>query len=243
LGLGGHGADGDASAGDDSDEPPVTSVSIGHGAPADMAAQVTAHIESRRAFARFKIKVGASADADQAGLDAIRAVTDRPLVADANGGFADREDAARRIEVLAARGVEWIEQPLSAGRLEDVAWLRRRTPIPILADEDVLTAADVVRAAAAYDGVNIKLMKAGGVTAALAQVEIARACGLRVLLGCAMQSSLAATAAAHLAPLFDWIDLDAPLFLARDPFEGLDYGPGGRLLLPGRPGIGARRRG
>ncbi len=125
--------------------------------------------------------------------------------------------------------------------LEETAWLRDRVDIPIIADEAVKRAADIPELAQAYDGINIKLMKSGGIQEALRMIHVARALGLKIMLGCMIASSVSITAAAHLSPLIDYADLDGNLLIADDPFAGVTVGHG-RLVLPAGPGLGVTER-
>jgi L-Ala-D/L-Glu epimerase len=118
--------------------------------------------------------------------------------------------------------------------------LQSQTSIPIVADESVQTAADVIRLAdAGVSGINVKLMKTGGLTPALRIIHLARERGMRIMLGCMVETSLGTTAMAHLMGLADWCDLDAPMLISNDPFDGIHYADGARILVPDRPGIGA----
>ena len=209
---------------------PPTSFTIGLDSPEAVARRV----REAGDYEVLKIKLGG--DEDRAVLEAVRDVTDRPVRVDANEGWT-LETAAARLEWLAAMGVELVEQPLPAGRLEESRELRRRSPLPIVADEDVHQAADVARLAGAFDGINVKLMKCGGLEEARRMIAAARAHGMRVMLGCMIESSLAVTAAGHLSPLVDWADLDGNLLVTNDPFRGLTV-EGGRLVLPEGPGLG-----
>ena len=182
----------------------------------------------------LKVKLGA--EEDRAVLEAVRDETDRPVRVDANEGWT-LEEARERLEWLAGMGVELVEQPLPADRLEEARELRRLSPLPIVADESAHRAADVPRLAGAFDGINIKLMKCGGLREALRMIRAARAHGMKVMLGCMIESSLAITAAAHLAPLADWADLDGNLLVTNDPFVGAVV-QGGRLVPPEGPGLG-----
>jgi L-alanine-DL-glutamate epimerase-like enolase superfamily enzyme len=214
---------------------PITSFSIGIATP-----EVTRRkVREAAAFPLLKVKVGL--EADEATIEAVRSVTDKPLRVDANEGWPDRETAIRRIEWLATRGVELVEQPLPATRLEDAAWLRARSPIPLFADEACQSNADLPALAAGYHGVNLKLDKAGGIRETLRMIHTARGCGLQVMLGCMVSSSVSTTAAAQLSPLADFADLDGHLLLANDPYQGVDV-RAGRLLLPDAPGLGLRER-
>jgi L-alanine-DL-glutamate epimerase-like enolase superfamily enzyme len=183
-------------------------------------------------FAAVKVKLGGPED--EAALRAVRAATDKPLRVDANEGW-DVERALHAVALCAEMGVEMIEQPLPAGRLEETARLRERSSVPLFADEDFLTAEDAARLEGVYDGVNVKLLKCGGIGPAREAIAAARAHGLRVLIGCGIESSVGIAAAVALSPLADFADLDGAILTANDPAAGLRL-VGGRLL-PG-PGIG-----
>ncbi len=213
--------------------PRATSFTIGIDEPA-VVAEKTREAE---AYEVLKIKVGT--EHDEALIRAVRSVTAKPLRVDANEGWKDREAAARSIEWLVREGVELVEQPFPAGRLEDVAWLRDRSAVPIFADEDCRVPADIARLTGVYDGVNIKLDKCGGLLQAALMIKEARENDLQVMIGCMIGSSLSTTAAFHLVGLAEYIDLDGHLLLAQDPFEGLACTAGRLHLLPGS-GIGAR---
>jgi L-alanine-DL-glutamate epimerase-like enolase superfamily enzyme len=213
---------------------PVTSFTIGMDTPE----VVEAKVREAGDYEVLKIKLGS--DDDRQILEAVRGVTDRPLRVDANEGWT-LEEAASHLEWLEAMGVELVEQPLPATRLEEMRELRRRSPLPLFADESVARAADIPRLAGAFDGINIKLMKCGGLAEARRMIAVARAHGLQVMLGCMVESSLAITAAAHLSPLVDYADLDGNLLIVDDPFVGATV-EAGRLVLPGEPGLGVRPR-
>ena len=160
---------------------------------------------------------------------------------DANAGWT-REQAARLIPRLAEFGLEFVEQPLPAGDLDGLRWLRAQNlGLPIFADESVKSARDVAAHAGLVDGVVIKLMKTGGLREAVRAIHTARALGMQVMLGCMVETSVGVTAAAHLAPLCDYADLDGPLLIANDPYAGVRY-DGARLVLPDTPGLGVARR-
>ena len=186
-------------------------------------------------FPVLKVKVGL--DSDEATIDAVRSVTGKPLRVDANEGWQDKETAIRRLEWLARRGVELVEQPMPAAMLEEAAWLKARSPIPLFADEACLRATDIPGLRGTCHGVNVKIDKAGGLREALRMIHTARACGLQVLLGCMVSSSVSTTAAAQLSPLVDFADLDGHLLVADDPWQGVLVRDG-RLVLPDRPGLG-----
>jgi L-alanine-DL-glutamate epimerase-like enolase superfamily enzyme len=159
---------------------------------------------------------------------------------DANEGWKSKEEALRKIRWLETQGVEFIEQPLPAAMLDEVRWLRERVNMPILADEACLRPADIPKLAEAYDGVNIKLDKAGGILGGYRMIQIARALGLKTMLGCMVSSSVSVSAAAHLSPLVDYADLDGNLLIANDPYSGVQV-RSGKLVLPDAPGLGVRR--
>jgi len=201
---------------------------------------VVQKVKEASAYPVLKVKMGA--DGDREVLAAVRDTTRQRIRVDANEGWTP-ESAGERLEWLAKIGVELVEQPLPADRIEETRALRRRSPIPFYADESVHQAADIPRLVGAFDGINVKLMKCGGLAEAMRMIAVARAHGLKVMLGCMIESSLAITAAAHLSPLVDTADLDGNLLVRDDPFEGATV-EGGRLVLPNRPGLGVvpRRR-
>lgn len=182
----------------------------------------------------LKIKVGFDGDVDA--VAAIRTVFTGALRVDANEGW-DESDAIARLKELERFDIELCEQPIAAGNHDALARVTQSTTIPVLADEDVSSAADVAVLRGVVDGVNLKLRKAGGIRETLAAIHTARACGMRVMLGCDLDAGVAATAGAHLAGLVDHADLDGPLLLAEDPFPGVRYDKG-RMILPDLPGLG-----
>jgi L-alanine-DL-glutamate epimerase-like enolase superfamily enzyme len=210
---------------------PLTTFSIGIDTP-EITRQKT--LEAA-AYPVLKVKVGL--DTDEATIEAVRSVTDKPLRVDANEGWKDREEAARKINWLEKQGVEFIEQPLPADRIDDTRWVRGHVHIPIIADEACQRASDIPRLKEAYDGVNIKLDKSGGMMEAYRMIQIAKALGMRTMLGCMISSSVSVTAAAHLSPLVDYADLDGNLLIANDPFHGVRVEKG-KLILPAGPGLG-----
>jgi L-Ala-D/L-Glu epimerase len=196
----------------------VTSFSIGIATPEEVHTKVAA----ARGYPRLKLKLG-SAD-DQRMFEAARAAApDKPIRVDANEAWRDREQALGMIEWLARDGrVELVEQPMPASTsMEDLAWLFERSPLPLVADESFHGAADVPACAAVFHGVNAKLCKTGGLAEAHEALRRARDAGLRTMLGCMVETSVAISAAAQLAELCDWLDLDGNLLLADDPYEGV----------------------
>ncbi len=219
----------------DRSKTPVTTYSIGIDSPE----VVRRKVEGAAQYPVLKIKVGLDNDAEI--IEAVRDVTDCPLRVDANEGWRDKEEALEKIRWLQGQGVELIEQPMPAAMLEETAWLRQRVDIPIIADEAVKRASDIPKLAQAYDGINIKLMKAGGPQEALRMIHVARAMGMQIMLGCMVASSVAISAAAHLSPLVDYADLDGNLLIANDPFTGVTVEQG-KLILNENPGLSVAQR-
>lgn len=196
---------------------------------------------ARRAahFPALKVKVGGPSDL--ATLEAVRAVYAGPVRVDANTAWTP-DVAERLLTELVRLGVELIEQPFPARRLDQLAWLQERSPLPIVADESAVTIEDLDGLVGAVAGVNVKLAKCGGVGPAKRMLERARALGFRTFLGCMEETSLGIAASAAVASLADWVDLDGNLLLAADPFEGLQLGADCRWRLSPEPGLGVRRR-
>lgn len=212
---------------------PVTTFSIGIDTP-EITRQKTREAEP---YPVLKVKVGLKTD--EATIEAVRSVTSKPLRVDANEGWTDKEEAVRKINWLEKQGVEFVEQPLPAHMLEEARWVRSRVHIPVIADEAVLRSGEIPKLAAAYDGVNIKLDKAGGILEAWRMIHVAKALGMKTMLGCMISSSVSVTAAAHLAPLVDYADLDGNLLIANDPYTGVTVRQG-KLILPSAPGLGLK---
>jgi L-Ala-D/L-Glu epimerase len=210
---------------------PMTTFSIGIDDPETTKKKV---LEAEQ-YPILKVKFGLGKD--EATMEAIRSVTNKPIRADANEGYKTKEEALQRIQFLEKHGVEFIEQPLPAAMIEETAWLRKRVNIPIFADEACLHAEDISKIAGSFDGVVIKIMKTGGLIEALRMIQVARTFHLKILLGCMIESSLSITAAAHLSPLVDYADLDGNLLVGNDPWSGVKV-LNGKLLLPDRPGVG-----
>ncbi len=220
-----------------------TTVTIGINPP-DIAQQRVHEWLALTGAKALKIKLGSpeGIEADRAMFLAVQEVTPAELVlrVDANGGWS-LDDAILMCRWLAEHRVEYVEQPLAKGMEDALPELYRQSPLPIFVDESVFTSADVVKLADRVHGVNLKLMKCGGLTEALRMLHTARACGLQVMLGCYSDSSLAITAAAHLSPLVDHLDLDSHLNLLDDPFAGAELADG-RVVPNDLPGLGVRRR-
>ena len=188
----------------------------------------------------IKVKLGSpeGIQADQAMLSALLPGISPgiKISVDANGGW-QLSEAIKMADWLAQRGVTYIEQPLPVSLDDALAELAARSPLPIFVDESCFTSRDIPPLAEAVQGINIKLMKAGGLSEALQMIHTARACGLQVMFGCYSDSVLSNTALSHLAPLADHLDLDSHLNLTDDPFQGATI-QAGRLLPNELPGLG-----
>jgi L-alanine-DL-glutamate epimerase-like enolase superfamily enzyme len=216
-----------------------TSVTVGISSPE--AAQLRSQDWLQQTAARaLKIKLGSPAgiEADQAMFQAVydSVAADISISIDANGGWS-LDDAKRMADWLAARRVTHLEQPLAVSQDTDLAHLKQHSPLPIFVDESCFNSRDIPELANGVDGINIKLMKAGGLTEALRMIDTARSCGLAVMFGCYSDSSLANGAMAQLSPLADYLDLDSHLNLRDDPFTGLSL-VNGRLIPANHPGLG-----
>lgn len=210
-----------------------TSCTIAIGAPEEMLAQARAV----SAFGTLKVKLGFDGDLELAQALA-RELPQTTFRYDANEGWS-RERAAASLAALAELGAELVEQPLPAADVEGMAWLKERTSVPLFADESVLTIDELDAVAELYDGVVVKLSKAGGIASAFALVSACTGRGLRVLLGCMVESSLGIAAGLQLAGLADHVDLDGALLLADDPFTGIAV-EGDLLTASNEPGLGVR---
>lgn len=213
------------------DKAPDTSFTIG----IDTADVVRKKVDEAAPYNVLKVKMGL--DNDKELVEIIRSKTDRPICVDANQGWNDKEKALEMCYWLAERNCLFVEQPMPKEMFDETAWLRERSPLPIIADEFLQRLPDVKRAMGAYDGINIKLMKSTGMHEAYKMAVLARALGMKVMLGCMTETSCAVTAAAQLSPMVDWADLDGNLLIANDRFDGIKI-VNGKVTIPERPGIG-----
>jgi len=191
-------------------------------------------------FPILKVKLGT--DRDEAIIETVRThAPDATIRVDANEAWTPPE-AVRKIQMLADYDVEFVEQPLPADHHDGLEYVYERSALPLALDESCVTLADVPRIADRADIANLKLMKSGGLREARRMIHAARAHGLAVMLGCMIESNASIAAAAHLAPLLDYADLDGSLLLAEDPYDGVAL-PEGRVELEDldRAGTGARR--
>lgn len=214
-----------------------TSFTLGIEEPEVMARQAA----DLAGYPVLKLKLGT--DDDEPRVAAVRrARPEATLYIDANAGWT-AEAAVRHIERLLPYGIALVEQPVAKGDITGMGQVQASCAVPVVADESVQTMSDIERLAEeGVQGINLKLMKVGGLGPGLAMARRARELGLRIMLGCMVETSIGATAMAHLMGLADWLDLDAPWLVGNDPFDGLRFDELGRVHLPDRPGIGAVRR-
>jgi L-alanine-DL-glutamate epimerase-like enolase superfamily enzyme len=196
----------------------VTSFSIGIDTPDIIHKKVL----DAAIYPVLKLKVGDPRDREN--LAALRSVAPKkPVRVDANEGWKTKEEALRNLEWLASDGhIQFVEQPMprDAGAA-DLIWLNERSPLPLFADEACHDIKDIPRCAECFHGVNVKLVKTGGVSMAHATLQAARQAGLKTMIGCMIETSVSISAAAHLAELADYLDLDGNLLITNDPFTGV----------------------
>lgn len=218
----------------DPQQTPRTSFTIGIDPPEVMARKAAEAAQ----YPVLKVKVGTPHDEEI--LEAIRTVRpDATIRVDANQAWSPKE-AIERINALAIYDLEFVEQPVPAADLEGLGLVTSSVDIPVIADESCIVPSDVPKVAPYVDGINIKLMKCGGLYPALMMIHTARALQLQVMMGCMIESAIAITAAAHLSPLLDYADLDGNLLVDDDPYRGVTV-EDGRLILPDLPGLGIEK--
>lgn len=216
----------------DKNKTPDTTFTIGIDKPAIIQEKVK---EAKADFKILKVKLGTENDKEI--IEAIRAVTDKPLAVDANQGWADKYFALDMIHWLKAQGVVMIEQPVPKYSLDDAAWITERSPLPVFADESFQRLPDVLRLKGIFSGINIKLMKCTGMREAHKILDTARAANMQVMIGCMTETSCAVSAAAQISPAVDWADLDGNLLITNDCFRGVNV-IDGRIILSDKAGIG-----
>ena len=187
-------------------------------------------------YSILKVKLGMGVDKDKEIMRAIRLETDKIIRVDANEGW-DLETGIEMCQWLSEKGVEFVEQPFKSTNLKDTAELRKKSPLPLIADENSLQSGDIPGIEGIFDGINIKLMKCGSLFEALRMIKMARDRDMKIMLGCMIESSIGITAAAHLSPLVDYADLDGNLLINNDPYEGVAV-EDGKLILPEGNGLG-----
>jgi L-alanine-DL-glutamate epimerase-like enolase superfamily enzyme len=213
---------------------PNTSFTIGIDKPEIVKAKVL----EASPYKILKVKLGQGNDKEM--IESVRSVSNTPICVDINQGWTDRIKSLEMIHWLKDQGVVFVEQPLPKTSVDDIAWLTQQSPLPIIADEALQTISDFKKIQGAYSGINVKLMKCGGLRAAYVLMKMARAADMKVMIGCMTETSCAVTAAAQLSPLANWADLDGNLLISNDLFEGITIKEG-KIMLPDAPGIGIRK--
>lgn len=213
---------------------PNTSFTIG----IDTEDVVRQKVKEASPYKVIKVKMGL--DKDRQTINIIREMMpDVPICVDVNQGWKTKEHALEMCHWLKERGCLFVEQPFDKTWIDETAWLREHSPLPIIADEAFQRLPDILRFKGVYDGINIKLMKSTGMHEAHKMVTLARALGMKVMIGCMTETSCAVTAAANLAPLVDYADLDGNLLIANDRFKGMTV-VNGKVTLHDIPGIGVK---
>lgn len=210
---------------------PYTSFTIGIDTP-DVVRQ---KVHEAEPYQILKVKLGL--DTDKEMIETIRSVSDKPICVDVNQGWKSRELALEMIHWLNERNVVFIEQPMDKADHDSHGWLTERSPLPIVADEALQTPKDIFGLRGYYSGINIKLMKCGGMRAAHTMMNTGRLMGMSVMMGCMTETSCAISAASQLSPMVDFADLDGNLLIDNDIFDGVTV-VDGKITLNDRPGIG-----
>lgn len=218
----------------DASKTPNTSFTIGIDTPEVVKQKVNEAAE----YKILKVKLGR--DTDKQMIETIRSVTDKPICVDINQGWKEKQFALDMIYWLKERGVVFIEQPMDKKDIESNAWLTANSPLPIIGDEAVQGVSDVVKAKGVYSGINIKLMKCGGMRNANKMINLAEGLGLKVMVGCMTETSCAISAAAHLTPKALWADLDGGLLISNDVYKGTTI-VDGKIKIADLPGIGIEK--
>ncbi len=214
------------------DKTPNTSFTIG----IDTEEVVRQKVEEARPYKVIKVKMGL--DKDQETINIINEMMpDVPLCVDVNQGWTSKEHALEMCHWLKDRNCIFVEQPFDKEMIDETAWLRERSPLPIIADEAFQRLPDILRFQGVYDGINIKLMKSTGLYEAHKMVTLAKSLGMKVMIGCMTETSCAVTAAANLSPVVDFADLDGNLLIANDRFDGMTV-ENGKITLHDIPGLG-----
>jgi L-alanine-DL-glutamate epimerase-like enolase superfamily enzyme len=210
--------------------PLVTSYTIGIDTPEKMKEKT----KEARDFLICKVKVGVENDIEM--VKAVRETTDAKIRVDANAGWT-ADEAVEKINKLAEYEIEFVEQPIDPENKVGLKKIKKNVNVPIIIDEHLMTSKDILQFVGLCDGINIKLAKCGGIREALRMIHVARAHDLLIMIGCMIESSVGITAAAHIASLVDFLDLDGNLLLTNDPYVGVKLEKG-KLYLSDLPGLG-----
>lgn len=210
---------------------PSTSYTIG----IDSEKMIREKVQNAKQFQILKVKLGL--DTDKMIIETIRSITDVPICADVNQGWKNKEEALEMAYWLKEKNVVFLEQPMPKNMVDENAWLTENSPIPTIADEACQRLSDIKSLQGIYSGINIKLMKCTGMREAKKMADLAQFLNMKVMLGCMTETSCAISAAAQLAPLADWVDLDGALLISNDVFDGITIQEG-KCILSDKPGIG-----
>jgi len=213
---------------------PNTSFTIG----IDTEEMIRQKVKEADPYLLLKVKLGR--DTDKMMINTIRQVTDKPICVDINQGWKDKKFALDMAFWLKEKGVIFLEQPMPKEQVDDNAWLTEHSPLPTIGDESVQRLGDVLKAYKVYNGINIKLMKSTGMREAHKMLTLARALDMKVMIGCMTETSCAISAAAQLAPMTDWADLDGALLTKNDVYKGMQIVKG-KVTLNDLPGIGIKK--
>ena len=213
---------------------PNTSFTIG----IDRPDVVKDKVQEAAPYKILKVKLGHENDREM--IETVRSQTNKPICVDVNQGWTDRSKALEMVQWLKEKGVVFVEQPMPKTAVDDIAWLTQNSPLPIMADESVQTLHDFKKITGLFSGINVKLMKCGGMLSAYKMIAMAKAFDMKVMIGCMTETSCAVSAAAQLSPLADWADLDGNLLINNDIYEGVKVIEG-KLTLNESPGIGIRK--
>jgi L-Ala-D/L-Glu epimerase len=219
----------------DGKKPLITSYTIGIDTPEKMKEKT----KEAKGFLVYKVKVGVENDVEM--VKAVREVTDAKIRVDANAGWRNAEEALHKIDQLKKYEIEFLEQPIDPNDKRGLEKIKKESEIPIIIDERLMTSKDIPNFVGLCDGINIKLAKCGGIREALRMIHVARAHGLRVMIGCMIESSVGIAAAAQIGSLADFLDLDSNLLLSNDPYEGMSV-KNGMIYLSDLPGLGVVRK-
>jgi L-alanine-DL-glutamate epimerase-like enolase superfamily enzyme len=212
----------------------ATSFTISISDPDSMKKQT----ENNKGYHVYKVKVGVPGDIEM--VEAVRDATDSKIRVDANEGWNVKE-AISKIRELEKLDIEFIEQPLHRDDFDGFRLLRSQTELPIILDEGIFKSGDIPKYVGLADGINIKLSKSGGLREAMKMISVARAHKMKVMIGCMVETSVGITAAAQIASLVDYADLDGNILISDDPFKGVEI-ENGYIKLPDGPGLGVTKR-
>ncbi len=215
----------------DKNKTPLTTYTIG----IDSLESIKDKIIESADYKILKVKLGS--DKDKQIIETIRTYTDKPLAVDINQGWQDKHFALDMIHWLKEKNTLFIEQPMPKEKVNEMAWLTEKSPLPTIADESFQRIGDLEKVKGVFNGINIKLMKCTGMREAYNIISLAKQQGLKILIGCMSETSCAVSAAAQLSPLADWADLDGPLLIKKDYFNGITFNEG-KIILNDLPGIG-----